>query len=208
MIAMTICVTNCLHWIGFHIVNRLLEDGYQVDGITGMDSDREEELSLMLGRNSLFSLYETENQIKDKSYTGLVLVDEAKRNFIQSEKTFTIGKNRRNETGLINIELPLLFGEWMPMDAHGVYANNQYVKFDSNKFRNDAIYIDDFIDCFMQWIKIPDLPKTIALTKDKKLIKDQQSLGIQMYIREDRPKDEQVSKVIQHYEKLQRFKLF
>lgn len=201
---MTICVANCLHWIGFHIVNRLLEDGYQVDGIADNNSEREEELSLMLGRNSSFTLYNNENQLKDKSYTDMILVGNKQRTMMQSKKIFTIGKNIKQKTGSINIELPLLFGEWMPMDEHGVYLDDHYVKFDSRRFKDKAIYIDDFIDCFMQWIKVPNLPTSLSLTRDKNGEKENSS-DIQMYLSQSQSIDEQISKVTRHYQKIKYF---
>lgn len=203
---MTICVTNCLHWIGFHVVNRLLEDGYPVDGIANMESEREEDLFLLLGRNSLFSLYSNEDQIKEKKYTDVILADGSKQRSIQLKKTFNLGTNR-TEPPIINVELPLLFGEWMPMDENGVYVSDQYIQFDSDQFQDNAIYIDDFVDCLMQWMKAPDLPQVISLTKDKTLQVEENQFEKQMYMRENRLIDDQITNLKKHYERIKILKM-
>lgn len=203
---MTICVKNCLHWTLFHIVNRLIENDYKVDGIADLSSEREEELSFMLGRNSSFSLYQNESEIKDKEYSDTVLLNASKPCSVQTLRTYNLGQNIE-EPGIINIELPLLFGEWMPMDEKGVYFYDQYIQFNSTQFQDEAIYIDDFVDCFMQWIKVPELPRSISLTKNKNLQVKEDSLEKQLYIRENRPIDDQVSSLINHYEKVKNYKM-
>ncbi|WP_404451731.1 hypothetical protein LG329_15525 [Virgibacillus necropolis] len=202
---MTICVTNCLHWIGFHIVNRLIENDYQVDGVADISSESEEELSLMLGRNSSFTLYSNENAIKDTKYSDAVLFHESKQP-IQALKTFNFGKDI-DKPNSINIELPLLFGEWMPMDEKGVYVNKQYIEFYSTRFQEEAIYINDFVDCFMQWLKVPDLPNNISLTKNKNLQIKEDTLEKQLYIRGNRPIDDQIENLIKHYKKIKNYKM-
>lgn len=203
---MTICITNCFHWIGFHITNRLLEDGYNVDGIADMNTEKEEDLSLMLGRNSMFSLYNSENEIKEKEYTDVILIDKSKVRAIPSGKTYALGISTEEPT-VIKLELPLLFGEWMPMDENGVYVNDKYIKFDSSQFQNEAIYIDNFLDCFTQWMRATDLPQSITLTRDKTLQCEKKSLAKQMYIRENRPIEDEITSLINHYKKIKKFKL-
>lgn len=206
---MTICVMNCFHWIGFHIVNRLTENGYNVDGIANSSSDREEELSFMLGRNSSFTLYQSENEVKDRQYSDAVLVHpERKPSPVQSLKTYNFGKAIDDPNpNFTNIDLPMLFGEWMPMDEQGAYIDGQYIEFDSTRFRESAIYIDDFVDCFMQWMKVPDLPRSISLTKNRDQEIGEESLEKQLYIRENRPIEIQVSNLLKHYEKVKNFTL-
>ncbi|ASN06528.1 hypothetical protein [Virgibacillus necropolis] len=203
---MTICVTNCFHWIGFHIVNRLIENDYIVDGLAELTSEREEELSFMLGRNSSFSLYKNEDQIKDKEYTDTVLLSENKTYSIQTVKTYNFGKDI-DKPNFINIQLPLLFGEWMPMDQKGVYVDNQYIPFDSARFKDEAIYIDDFMECFMQWMKVSDLPNLISLTKKKNVEVTEEGPEKQLFIRGNRPIDKQISNLIKHYEKIKKYKM-
>lgn len=202
---MTICVKNCLNWIGFHIVNRLLEDGCQVDGIVGLNADREEDLSMMLGRNSLFSLY-NENQIKQIEYTDMIILDEINQRSIPSIQLYDIRKNMEGPT-ISNIKLPLLFGEWMPMDDNGVYVNDQYIEFDSDKFREEAIYIDDFMGCLIQWMKVPEPPQFIFLTKDKDLRTDVKPFEQQMYIRESSTIGDQIINLKKHYHKIKNFNI-
>ncbi|WP_430787685.1 hypothetical protein VBD025_17115 [Virgibacillus flavescens] len=198
---MAVCVANCLHWVGFNLVSRLTENDHRVDGIAKISTEREEEFELMLGRNSLFSLYQHENEVKDKSYSALILVDNPKLKSINASKTFNVEKEA-DRSACINIELPLLFGEWMPMDEKGMYTGDQYIEFCSKRFQDEAVYIDDFTNCFMQWLTITNLPEKISLTKDRNFLSEKDSLEKQMYIRENRPIDIQLSQVINHYKKI------
>ncbi|ASK60809.1 hypothetical protein CFK37_00600 [Virgibacillus phasianinus] len=201
---MIVCVTNCLHWIGFHLVNRFIENDVRVDGLSELTTDREEQLSFMLGRNSSFSLYHDEDELKGNTYTDTVLIDAVMPGGIQSVKTYRVGAEK-TESDCINISLPFVFGEWMPMDEQGMYVNQEYIRFDDTKFQTQAIYVGDFVDCLMQWMKIPVLPKQISLTRDKNVKTGKETLEKQLYIRENRPIDEKVSEVINHYKKLKNY---
>lgn len=198
---MTICVTNCMDWIGFHLINRLTESDYQVEGISDLSTKKEEEMSFMLGRNSQFSLYQHESELKDKEYTHIILLNSKKPDSVKAIKTYNLGKNLDNPD-VINIVVPLLFGEWMPMDEKGIYSDKTYIQFDSDRFQDEAIYIDDFVDCFMQWLPVKDLPRRISLSRNRNLENKKDSLENQLYIRENRPIDRQVVQVIEHYKKI------
>ncbi|MFZ3577905.1 hypothetical protein [Virgibacillus sp. DJP39] len=198
---MTICVTNCFHWVGFHLVNRLIENDYAVDGIANLSTKKEEELYLMVGRNSNFSLFNNVSEIKDNVYTDAILINPEEPIYFQTSRTFTVGVDLGNPD-FVALHTPLLFGEWMPMDEEGIFVNDQYIAFDSNEFQNEAIHINDFIDCFMQWLNACSMPNLIALTPNQSVIGEEGDPGKYIYLRKERPLEEQVNLLVNHYEKV------
>ncbi len=69
---MDFLIANCYDWIGFHIVNKLLENGYDVDGYDHSSED-DHHLSMFLGRNSSFTFVK---DITAKNYRTSIILDE------------------------------------------------------------------------------------------------------------------------------------
>ncbi len=138
-------VENCFHWIGFHIVNRLLEEGCRVDGIDDLSTEKKENLAMFVGRNELFRHLPV---IQESSgYNAIITVDDQ------------MVKMHREEP--VTIQLPLLFGEWMPMNQDGVYNGDEFVPFAAKEFTSRAVYIDDFLTGFLQWLQASSLPSEL-----------------------------------------------
>src|SRR5699024_11747942 len=97
---MIFLVENCFHWLGFHIINRLLDNGYQVDGMDDLDTDKKEHLSMFVGRNELFR--QITSRERNTDYDISMQADARK---LESEKEQAI-----------TIKLPLVFGEGVQMN--------------------------------------------------------------------------------------------
>jgi len=194
---MSLLIMNYNHWIGYHLVTTLLDEDCPVDGMV----DKEKcDLSMFFGRNSLFSfvekdqlkLYDTCFVIGENQYKDTTL---AKRTFIINPKAPV----ESNDGEVIEIQSPLLFGEWMPMDENGIYRDKEYISFQSERFKTEAIYIKHFIDGLLQLMKITDLPKTVTLYSKNHRTREER-FGNIIYIRANDNLDK-VKDLITHYKK-------
>lgn len=198
---MDFLVSNCYHWIGFHLVNKLLEEGYAVDGIVhpGFTNDH---LSMYLGRNSSF---QEVNSLTDKSYhtTFIVAGEPVERNIGKRVINLICGDNETDNH--VTIKLPLLYGKWMPMDEQGIYDGNDYVPFDSERFLENALSVESFIKSLVSWAIQGTLPtdsNQISLN-NKKLSNKMMKHAINLHKNERM--DKQVKQLRDHY---QRFKVY
>lgn len=101
-----VCVEDCFHWIGFHLVTAFLEEDWIVYGKDPLHSPDREHLSMFVGRHSDFSL------LDDK---------EDKRMFphIELMENQTGISLTKEEGKKVAIKCSSLIGEWMPMtDTH------------------------------------------------------------------------------------------
>ncbi|UJL47616.1 hypothetical protein KFZ58_07055 [Virgibacillus sp. NKC19-16] len=190
---MSILVDNCNHWIGFHIVDELLENSYTVDGI----GDEDSVLAMFLGRNSSFNFVKPDVK---KHYDTAIIIGDQSNTGIKSGQSLIINPVLVDRVeNRVEINVPLLFGEWMPMNEKGFYYNNTFITFDSDFFQTEAIYIKDFTKGLMQWLKMKELPSTLEVRSEKN--KDNQHVKLEnaVYIRDNRPMEEKVKSVLEHY---------
>lgn len=200
---MSILVVNCFHWIGFHVVDGLLEKGEEVDGIDLSPPDEMEHLSLFFGRNSLFQQvdltnrkeYETAIIIGD--YDGLDQVNSKRYIIINGKK----GIEKGNRSFITNIHVRLLFGEWMPMDQRGVYVNGQHITFDSNLFLTQAVYITDFVQGLLNWMTIPSLPRSLNIKSRQDKRDTNEKLENTIFLKDNTPIEEKIQIVKTHYKR-------
>lgn len=159
---MSILVVNCGHWIGYHVVNDLLANDFQVEGIA--ISPETEDLLLFFGRNSSFTQID---KPKGKPYDACIIVGAFHTTYnINAKKMFIIQHeeaNRATESEVTFIRTPFLFGEWMPMDEDGCYRNNEYIRFDSDWFKQHAIYIQDFTKVLIQCVQSTKHPREMDI---------------------------------------------
>ncbi|MBP1969030.1 hypothetical protein J2Z83_001133 [Virgibacillus natechei] len=188
---MTILVDNCNHWIGFHIVNDLLLANYTVNGI----GDENKNLSMFLGRNSSFEFVGPDVK---KNYDTAISIGNQLAS-IQSDRTLIINAIHEQKDNEVTIKAPLLFGEWMPMDEHGLYRNNERITFDSNYFKTEAIYIKDFTNGLLQWLKAEYLPSSMDVESVRNKVKKNVKLESSIYISDNRPIEENLENVLEHY---------
>jgi len=161
---MAICVLNCFDWLGYHIVNRLLESGKEVWGQGLAEEPHQEHLSLFFGRNSSFKLLdetaapETAELVIQagaceasciKSVKHLVVIGDAAPAAAYEKKT--------------RLDAELLIGFWMPMTEKAVSWNGQLVDFSSDFFLQEAVWIDDFCEVLLQILDIEYAPETTVI---------------------------------------------
>lgn len=187
---MNIFVQDCFHWIGFHIVNRFITNGYSVVGKHAHMTERAEYLSFFLGRNSLFKLVDDRQVNSDVS----IIVNDNKAHM---ELVVTNEKKLKITT----INTPLLFGKWMPMNETGIFMNQKNISFDSKKFVTQAVYMDDFTKILIQCLESSLLPSSLDIYskgyKSNKYIK----LANSLYIRDNIPIEKKVNRLKDHYQK-------
>ncbi|SFD38472.1 hypothetical protein SAMN05216238_10186 [Lentibacillus persicus] len=178
-------VENCFHWIGFHIVNHLLEDGFSVDGFSELDTDKKEALSMFVGRNELFRLLGTDESKSE--YDAVIRVNNG---------VVTMETQRS-----VTINLPLVFGEWAPMNSEGIYYEGKLIRFDSQQFKLEAIYIEEFLKSFWHWMSVSETPSIINVRSYSNRRAGGADEANAVYIRRIRPLEEYVESVKKHYQK-------
>ncbi|HLR62860.1 MAG TPA: hypothetical protein VK097_10505 [Lentibacillus sp.] len=182
-------VENCFHWIGFHIVSRLLDNGWQVDGMDDLDTDKKEHLSMFLGRNDLF--HHVSSCERSSDYDARVSVGNRELVLQKPES--------------ITIKLPLIFGEWMPMNEEGIYTQNDFIRFDSEPFLSRAVHVADVFESLEQWIASSELPAILDVRSFHDRQTDNIKLENAVYIRNNRPINEQIKMVKKHYGRYKKF---
>lgn len=199
---MTFLVMNCFHWVGYHIVAQLLENGCQVDGIAGRENAMEEHFSMFLGRNSNFKLKETEHaDVYDKAiivgaHTGGEEIN-AKCQFLITRKA-----KEQSLSNMIRVQIPLLFGEWMPMNEEGMFIGEQFIQFDSDYFLSEAVYVEDFISTLLQWLKTEDVPDQLEMRAYHTAEKTEACENM-IYLHGNKTNKEQLAEVLSHYQRFQ-----
>ncbi|MEN1970324.1 hypothetical protein WMZ97_19905 [Lentibacillus sp. N15] len=198
---MTVLVTNCFHWIGFHIVNHLLENGYQVDGEATCMTTSAEHFALMVGRNDAFSLIRDKSDRKENYQLMIINQSDEAMQHIKTKKSFKLCRNHEDKTNLDRtaIILPMLFGEWMPMDEQGIYDQGNFISFNSEVFTNEAVYIGDFIQCLMQCLHSSHLPSQFKIKSERQRTLATEHAAQIIFLRDSRPVEKQVKAVSDHY---------
>ncbi|WP_106498021.1 hypothetical protein [Lentibacillus sp. Marseille-P4043] len=201
---MSLFVTNCFQWIGFHIVNYLIEHDFKVDGFDEIETSKQENLSMLVGRNDLFSLV-TPETVQKKAYDMLIINgSHESQSAVQADRTIHLcwglpDKKLPSRTTII--KLPLLFGEWMPMNEKGMYAQNKFIPFDSADFLDNGVYIEDFINCLAQLIQTNHFPSFIEIKSANNKTRAEKELEKAIYPRDVSPIEENVKKVLEHYDR-------
>ncbi|WP_163972171.1 NAD(P)-dependent oxidoreductase [Oceanobacillus halotolerans] len=190
---MNVMVENCYQWIGFHLVNQLLEESHHVYGIGKRDTDKEEFLAMFFARNDLFTPVTVERGLDEDMRITVKEMD---------QRIVIIDQIARHEQ---NVTFPLLFGEWMSMDENGIYNKGEYIPFDSNYFKEEAVYIKDFCKELLEWIQIHYKPDTILVKSARARSDNGVTLENSIYLRDNRPIDEQIKIVRDHYKRYQPF---
>jgi len=202
---MSFLVTNCFEWVGFHMVNQLLEKGYEVDGIDEETTAFKEHLSMFLGRNSAFRL-KTRDELTSYDM-AIVIGEDPCTEVLKARKMMNISCNKiqaKRKASMTTIHVPVLFGEWMPMNERGMYVGNQFISFDSAQFLSEAVYIKDFINGLFQWMQANDLPSSLEVKS-----KDSESRAVKLdntvYIHDNERTEDKLKKVLNHYRNYQHF---
>ncbi|MBB6453032.1 hypothetical protein HNQ94_001480 [Salirhabdus euzebyi] len=153
---MSIIVWNCFDWIGFHITEKLLEEGEDVIGIHPVSNPQTEFLYGMVGRNANFTFYESLMEVKDKTdeYIFVRPTEEDENQLTKSiekenylyiiEETEKKSKNfsRVLNGSISTISLPPVIGPWMKEE-----------EFQAKKDSEDWIYVKEFTDWFHSFMQ-------------------------------------------------------
>ncbi|WP_077325073.1 hypothetical protein [Virgibacillus siamensis] len=182
-------VENCFYWIGFHLVDYLLNQGYAVTGDDHIDTEGKEHLSMLIGRNENFVHLKEPRNAADYDIC-----------FTPKENTLKMYKNSTS-----TIKLPLLFGEWMPMEADGMYHRGTFIPFDSDRFLQEAVYIGDFLNTIQQCIDATRLPRFLNVNAGQQKSSADIKLEDSVFIRNNRPIMSRLKAVQSHYKRFGEF---
>src|SRR5690625_5291106 len=202
---MSILVKDCFHWIGFHIVDQLLIDGYEVKGIQTSSSKKTAHLSMFFDRHSHFSLIEDETACETDT---ALLINQHTTDGINASRFMMIGEHVDIEAltaDQIAIQQPLLFGEWMPIYEDGCYYLNDHIPFDSPRFHEQAIYIHDFTKMIVALLKQDNLPNVINM----QTVKNDSILGLTLdntyHIQDNTPIENKLQDVLKHHKQFKHY---
>jgi hypothetical protein len=191
---MTYLVNDCNHWISYHLIEELLNAGNKVEGLK--NGKKNDHLLMYFGRNSHFSLTE---DYKTKRYHAVISLQKPLAN-VKAGKTHIINPldDESKLDGAAYIQVPLLFGEWMPMTNNGMYVNEKFIPFDSEYFLTKSIYIKDFTKVFVQWMQEENKNQELEIVS-KNDESERVKLENLLYLRDNGPIEKQLNQVIEHY---------
>lgn len=196
---MSTVVVNCYHWIGFHFVQMLLARGEEVIGFHDEPSDKNTFLSMFLGRNHSFTHV---RNMPEKAHKVIVIgsSDSIPEASITIQCIAHLDKKQRSrEDNSVLVYMPIIFGEWMPMNAEGIVVRNELLPFDSDTFINEAIYVKDFINCCLPLLDGAFSPTPLHIKARNMKGNKEIILENEVYFRDNRGKAEMIKKVQQHY---------
>ncbi|MBM7554044.1 hypothetical protein [Thalassobacillus pellis] len=148
---MAYVIDSCFHWIGYHMVQHLLNKGFEVIGVDALEDEKKEALYMFVGRNSCFQHFHTLGEIERYSdrgqIDGIIGVTEGNLHdypYGQIKIADSIHELQESKD-IENIRVPLSYGEWMPRDeTYGFPGDHQIVMEDLVESES-ACYIEDFI---------------------------------------------------------------
>ncbi|GAB3789887.1 hypothetical protein [Virgibacillus kimchii] len=190
---MTYLVNNCNHWISYHMIDALLNNGQKVEGLK--NGEKNDHLLLYFGRNSNFSIAE---DYKTKKYQRVISLN-SPLSGIKAEHVLVINPDDHEKAdGISYIKVPLLFGEWMPMNKQGMYVDETFISFDSESFLANAMYIKDFTKAMIEWIDSEN--KSLKQGEIAKKAENQRlRLESFIHLRDNDAVKKQIAQVIEHY---------
>lgn len=166
-----------------------------------MHNKDEQDLSMFFGRNSSFSIISPEEYSEYK--IGIIADGNNHQIRQKCEHLFLINPQNEKinitEPNVTIIKADMLFGEWMPMNEHGIHNNNKIIPFTSDYFRKQAIYINDFTSGFLQWMKLPELPSIMYVHTKNSSTNSDIKLEKNVFLRENIANEQNVKSVIDHY---------
>jgi hypothetical protein len=165
---MKVIIENCFDWIGFHLTEKYLNEGFEVCGIDELD-ERKEFLYEMVGRNASFQYCDDmeciDDEMRDATIISIVQNNKDLRELNQNKECYFILSGIDHEdinqieqqNNSYYIYTPKLIGPWMNKQSY-----DQYSKED-----NFELYIDDFISWLFRLTKTKVKPNVITLQTKK-----------------------------------------
>jgi hypothetical protein len=188
-------VLNVSNWIGWHIAEALLEEGYKVKGLRAEENG--DHLMDFFARNSNF---EEITALTGDHPLGICVGSIPDELPIDFEYLFLLNGESEALPEAIHIHAPYLFGEWMPMTKEKMFApDGEEIAFASALFQEKAIYIGDFLPYLLRLIENPPETNNIYLTSSRK--KQGEILENCFPVRENGPIEEKMEQVLTHYER-------
>lgn len=197
VIDLEVLVINYTHWVGYHIVEALLSEGYKVYGL--VEETGNENLADFFVRNSSF--YSIEKPREEKYELIISIGSENQQILSRANRIYFINQETANDDKNYLIQAPYLFGEWMPMDEQGFYYQEERIDFSSELFQSEGIYIDDFINLLINWLNNPPNLREIRLERKKNMGNQAVKLDKSFFVHENVPIGEKIRAVVTHYNK-------
>ncbi|MDY0407878.1 hypothetical protein ACFFIS_12580 [Virgibacillus soli] len=200
---MATLVVNCFHWIGFHIVNAFLQENEKVIGYDQIDVESKQFLSMYFGRNDKFKLIQT---IKEEQFENIIIVGEPnidiRRLKVKNICVIQTEEKQINQLqDVINLNIPYLIGEWMPLKKDGIFIDGKLYQYDNELLSHEAIYMKDVATMLFHWMKNPLVPATLSIKKGKYSEQCNKKLENSIFIRDNRPNKESVLTLREHYDR-------
>ncbi|MFD2924261.1 hypothetical protein [Halobacillus naozhouensis] len=136
---------NCFHWIGYHCIQHLLQEGKEVVGIDKIDTALKEHLYMNVGRNSNFQHFNTSEDRENHSHQS----DEDQRLYIYNDMIEFCPTGRTSNR--LCVELPVLYGEWMDVEA------DTYEEFCEDMEKSKAVYVGDYLQKIFYYVRNGDV---------------------------------------------------
>ncbi|WP_217585941.1 hypothetical protein [Lentibacillus saliphilus] len=194
---MCVLVENCFHWVGYHLVQQLLDDNEEVDGIDDQRTLKQVHLAMYVARHAQFQLLQNpEINWEERQYSIHITVDTSVEVLeTKPNGALTLTTSSQDTSTSDTIELPLLFGEWMPMTEDGMYRENgDWIGFQSEQFANEAVYVVDFMKVLVHCIKKNLLDSTSSSSENRN-----KSLAKCVKIQDNSPMNTNLETVKAHY---------
>ncbi|MHA6251684.1 hypothetical protein [Oceanobacillus sp. CAU 1775] len=195
---MEVLVINYTDWIGYHIVDDLLERGYKVYGVE--DQKGNPNLKDFFTRNSNFKHFDLEKTITC-DYVICIGNINSMPNVTANHYFLINGKNHAELENIILIRNTYLFGEFMPMDEIGWYVDDKRIDFASDLLKKEGVYIGSFtaklIDLLEQSSRIVNLVSKNEENQQNEVL----LLDKSFFVDENVPIGKEIDKVRKHYEK-------
>ncbi|QTM98679.1 hypothetical protein ERJ70_04815 [Sediminibacillus dalangtanensis] len=209
-------VLPCFDWIGFHLCEKLLQQGEQVIGIGEARTARQDNFWGFLARNSSFQLFSTMEEYQtgktEAKLEAIIQIETVQKTPMLDAgnipKKFFLSrvKQEKLQEEWCHVHLPLLYGEWMPRTEDSLTRpDGGTVPFNSESFLTDAVYIGDFFQEFLPLLEIKQPSKHIVMCPPGKE-EDKREVDAEVIpvLPSEKPELRQ-KKLNQHYEKFMPF---
>lgn len=202
---LSILVINDCDWIGFHIINDLLNDGYRVDAINIDSSQKSDHLAMFFNRNSSFNMITLDEVEAVYSIVIINSYESESRPFQFTQLPSEI-KNILDQDSLTTevIDQSFFFGEWMPMNEEGMYYQGQFISFTSELFLEKALYVKKLTNMMIHLIHENQRKSNLLIVLSPKNQLSEQLLEKNQSIRDNIPKED-LNIVLSHYHRYKKY---
>ena len=196
---MEVLILNVSNWIGYHIADRLLQEGYVVKGMEGKESNHH--LVDFFSRNSNFELITSR---ADTVFPLAICPGEVlKRVECHYDQLIQINGKADPSADGVAIHIPYLFGEWMPMTEEACCIGGNHVRFSSQEFLEEGVYIKDFLEFLLGFLESPSASREIFVKSARNQSLKGKKLEKTFLVDENISIEENLNRVKEHFRKFQ-----